>query len=304
MNTDRLCGRWSRWLHGVAVWSVLWSAGLVQEAHAERLVLRSTPSATVWVNGERRGKTPLDLRLPVGRHHLELRHPNRLTWTSHVILPSRSELTLRVRLEERSGDGAVGQKEEGKEDGKEDGSPRLEEPLPRQGSPFPKPESSGLLIAQSTPSGAQVFQGERMLGRTPLLASLPIGTHVLRFVLDGHKSIEKSINIQPSISSRLSIRFEGGGRETKDAGDGAVQQDGQGSQTQFVVLSNPTGAKVTLNGRYMGQTPVISGGLAVGNYLLRVESEGFSPYTRRIRISEGQEIRLKVLLIPRVRRKK
>ncbi len=61
---------------------------------------------------------------------------------------------------------------------------------------------------------------------------------------------------------------------------------------------------MTLNGRYLGQTPVISGGLAVGNYLLRVEADGFSPYIRRIRISEGQEIRLKVLLIPRVRQKK
>lgn len=300
VNSELSRVRWFRGLSCVVVWSVLCSIWLFQEARAERLVLHATPRATVLINGESKGKTPLDLRLPAGRHHIELRHPERLTWTSHVILPSRADLTLRVRLEERGGDSVGARKEDPPEDSN---SPRLDEPLPRQSAPPPKPESSGLLIAQSVPSGAQVFQGERLLGRTPLLVSLATGGHVLRFVLDGYKSVERSINIQPSISSRLSVRLDGGG-SAKEPKDGAIQQDGQGSQTQFLVLSNPVGAKVTLNGRYMGQTPVVSAGLAVGNYLLRVESDGYSPYVRRIRILEGQEIRIKVLLIPRARRKK
>ncbi len=230
MNSDLFRVRWFRGLSCVVVWSVLCSIWLFQEARAERLVLHATPRATVLINGESKGKTPLDLRLPPGRHHIELRHPERLTWTSHVILPSRADLTLRVRLEERSGDSVGARKEDPPEDSN---SPRLDEPLPRQNAPFPKPESSGLLIAQSTPSGAQVFQGERLLGRTPLLVSLAIGTHVLRFVLDGHKSIE-AIHQHPTVDQLAAFDpIRRRGRGTKESGDGGFNKTAKAPKRSF-----------------------------------------------------------------------
>lgn len=278
--------------------NALFLGAWLPSARAETLLLRSTPRAVAYVDGERKGQTPIRLDLAAGRHHIELRHPKMLTWTSHLILPPRSQMTLGIRLERRGSEGTVAAREE-------DNPPttRLDEPLPRQSTPEPLPKSSGLLIARSVPSGASVYQGSRLLGRTPLLVNISMGTHRLRFELEGYNVAERMINIQPSISSRLLVRLQGGNRLRKGNGDTAIQQDGQGSQTQLLVLSNPPGAKVILNGRNMGLTPIVSAGLAPGVYSLRVQAKGFSPYIRTLRLAEGQELRLKVLLIPRSKKR-
>jgi hypothetical protein len=267
--------------------------GLPSVAFADRLTIQSVPSAALYLNGVSKGKTPLTLPLPAGRYHLELRRRGMLTWTTTLQMPSKTDITMRVRLEASEGDASA--------QGNDDNTPRpnLREPLP-QAPKEPLPESSGLLIANSTPNGAKVYREGQLLGRTPLLVNLDAGNHTLRFAMEGYASIEKQVMIRPAISSKLMIRFQGaGGRKAVEGGDTGLQEDGQGSQTQLVILSNPPGAKVVLNGRDMGYTPIVSAGLPVGMYDLRVLQDGYAPYTRRFKLAEGQQFRIKVLLVPK-----
>jgi hypothetical protein len=66
------------------------------EAATAKLVVGSRPSgATVSVDGEARGKTPLTLMVPAGEHKVALARERYATVTRSVDVPGRLEVTLR-----------------------------------------------------------------------------------------------------------------------------------------------------------------------------------------------------------------
>ena len=91
---------------------------------------------------------------------------------------------------------------------------------------------------KSEPSDAVVYRGETEIGRTPLTLELMEGMHELSVVREGFKAWDGVIQARPNIDQVLpTIRLEP-------------------ANARLTVRSIPTGANVTVNGRYRGQSPL------------------------------------------------
>jgi serine/threonine protein kinase len=135
-----------------------------------RLLVRSTPAdATVSINGETRGRTPLTVRdLPLG------------SYTIHVTRDGFAAEDRRLRLTAKSP------------------SASLVIPL-KQASPNRADErgSTGTILVQSRPAGAQVFVNDRLIGSTPLaIPELPAGPTAVRIEMDGYQPWVTTVGVK------------------------------------------------------------------------------------------------------------
>lgn len=69
----------------------------------------------------------------------------------------------------------------------------------------------GRLQVTSTPSGAEVWVGEKRLGETPLSETLPPGNYSVRVALRGHVAAAKTVTIAAGHAAEFSVALERGG---------------------------------------------------------------------------------------------
>lgn len=294
--------------HGIGVGWLLWMIGVLGSggvAWGEVLTINSVPSGgTVLVNGREQGRTPLRLELQAGRYHVEIRSPRMLTWTSYLILPQNGDIALKATLE---GQGTGKTLAEAYRDRKSGDKPlrEVEPSEARGGSEGVGSEdagslkATGLLQAYSEPMGATVMLEGRKLGETPLLVNLPVGSHTVSFSHEGYFSEEKTVEVKVTKSARVEVKMRPNGRPIPRVQDGS---EGTGEavsgDVQLTILSKPQ-ARVFLNGRDLGQTPLLTAGIAPGTYTLRLEEKGYVTHSRKIVLKEGQALKLDILLVPR-----
>lgn len=157
-----------------------------------RLLVRSTPvGAEVFINGERRGVTPLALRdLPLGSYAVRVTRPGFVPADARVVLdrgrPSRSiELAL-VRGSEpgtaTSSSGAA---------------------LRRSAPPV---TTTGSLVVETRPAGARVFVDGASVGVTPLsVLTMSAGAHQVRIELTGYMPIITTTTIEAGARARVAV---------------------------------------------------------------------------------------------------
>jgi hypothetical protein len=82
--------------------------------------------------------------------------------------------------------------------------------------------------------------------------------------------------------------------QEKPSGDSSV---GCGSSTSGCVmfLSEPQGADIYLDGKFVGNTPSMLT-LAVGSHELRIETRGFQPWTRSFEATAGSKVTIRATL--------
>ena len=156
----------------------------VPAVESGRLLVRSKPAgAGVVVDGQSRGVTPLALReLAFGAHRIEVSHPGHDTRQRRV--------TLSERRPERSVDFVL-------------------RPTTVPADATAAKNSTGSLQVASSPSGAQVFVDDNLIGTTPLLLSnVAAGSRQLRVELSGYKIWTTSVQIEPSARFRVSASLE------------------------------------------------------------------------------------------------
>lgn len=90
----------------------------------------------------------------------------------------------------------------------------------------------------SVPAGASVFVDQQPAGRTPTTVTLPRGNRQLRVELEGYQTWQQALNINPDTPFTLP----------------AIELQPQA--VEFRITSNPSGAQVTIDGTYQGQTPL------------------------------------------------
>jgi serine/threonine-protein kinase len=160
-----------------------------------RLVVRTRPSgARVEVNGRRRGTTPLTLTdLPYGRHTVRITQDGYTAAQRRVTLSARSPAqSVDVSLARTAGAAAP--------------ASRVSEP---SGTAF-----TGSVVVESRPVGAQVFLDGRGVGTTPLsIPNVPIGSHVVRLELSGHKRWSTPIRVVAGERVRVAASLEETGLE-------------------------------------------------------------------------------------------
>jgi hypothetical protein len=135
-------------------------------------------------------------------------------------------------------------------------------------------EFAGNLEISSTPSGALVYvDGESTGLRTPAVvrqvsANIP---HRVELDLAGHQpGVMDGVRVAEDSATEVSHTF--------------VKLGGALS-----ITSQPQGARVDLDGEYVGETPCIVAGVAYGRHELTMVKSGFAGYTRAIEVSKPND---------------
>ncbi len=132
----------------------------------------------------------------------------------------------------------------------------------------------------SEPPDAQVFSGEEMLGATPLTAQLPEGRHDIRIRAAGYKVWQDSIAVVAGEPQAVTgIRLEP-------------------ADATLFLASSPARANATVNGNFLGLTPLevpLTPGEATK---IRLFKQGYKPAARSVTAQSGEQKRLSVTLEP------
>jgi hypothetical protein len=137
----------------------------------------------------------------------------------------------------------------------------------------------------------------REVGLTPLaLRDLPIGAHTVRVVRAGYLAQERRVVLsarEPSQSvtfemSRSTTPVDGGASDPRPATPSTLGR----FSGALEVESRPAGARVFLDGKLLGTTPLTVPNVAAGSHAIRLERDGYSRWTASIRIVAGERNRV------------
>jgi len=125
----------------------------------------------------------------------------------------------------------------------------------------------GELEVGSEPSGAKVYVNGKEVGETPLvLKNLKLGRHQIRLVKEGYDPYE--------VSEVL-------GTERKKVT--ANMKKMIVKEANLEIRSDPPGAKVSLNGKEVGETPLVWA-VKPGRYLIEVHKEGYGGHEEWVEV--------------------
>ncbi len=155
-------------------------------------------------------------------------------------------------------------------------------------SPAPSraaPALEGRLLVRSSPGGARVSVDGRDAGIAPVtVRDLAAGTHVVRLAQEGYVPVERRVRIsadQPAQSIEVVLVATRAGR---DAVPATAPDRVTGS---LMVDSRPSGARVFVDNRLVGTTPMLIDAVDAGEHAVRLELEGFNPWSTSVRVAGG-----------------
>ncbi|MGE3521090.1 MAG: PEGA domain-containing protein, partial [Vicinamibacterales bacterium] len=156
------------------------------------------------------------------------------------------------------------------------------------------------LLVRSRPSGARVTLDGRAAGTTPLtLRDVRPGAHRVRIALRGYVTADRRVRIsaaQPAQSIDVNLVAARAARGAAPVGVRA-QAPERGSGT-LMIDSRPTGARVRVDGKLVGTTPMLMDAVSAGQHAVRLELEGFSAWTAAVTVSPGERARVSGSLEP------
>ncbi len=142
---------------------------------------------------------------------------------------------------------------------------------------IPEPMGFGFITVRTIPENVSVYLNERLIGITPLIEfQVPAGRHELKLVYKDTPPISQSITVNPLDTVSVFQRFENMGT--------------------LIINSSSSGAEVSLDGTYQGQTPLTIEDLPTGTYRLTVRKDGFETVTRTIEVVDGKATEIFVTL--------
>jgi len=171
------------------------------------------------------------------------------------------------------------------------------------------PDRSGRVLVRSTPSGATVFVDGKEQGTTPVaVRELARGEHRVRLEHGGYAPVERNIVItaaQPAQSiivplTEARATASGGTRPSTSVPTTSVSTTpvpttpatlGHYSGT-LVIESKPTGAKVYVDNKLAGTTPLSLPNLAAGSHAVRLERDGYRRWSSSVRVVAAERNRV------------
>jgi hypothetical protein len=155
----------------------------------------------------------------------------------------------------------------------------------------------------SAPRGAGVTINGRWRGRTPLtLNDVPFGGLDVRVVQPGYAAQTERVTLSSSTPSRtLSFKLQRSASAAKPAAakpatsKPAPRAETAGRESftgSIYVDSRPRGARVLLDGKQIGTTPMRIPDIAVGSHIIKLQLEDHSDWTTSTRVVSGQESRV------------
>lgn len=132
----------------------------------------------------------------------------------------------------------------------------------------------------STPSGAEIMVDGQVLGLTPYTAEVLEGEHELTLKLAAHKAWQNDLAVVAGQDMQIPS-------VTLERADGLV-----------FIRSQPSGANVTVNGEFRGQTPVEVALPPGRTHEVTLFRSGFNAASRRIETRPNEEQDITVPLVP------
>ena len=136
----------------------------------------------------------------------------------------------------------------------------------------------GSMNITSEPSGAEVSILGKVIGTTPRVTNpVPSAMYIVKFSLKGYEPAWLPVNVTP-------------GRQV-EAHIALVPEN-----ATVVIDSEPSGAHVQMNGREIGDTPVLLPDLALGSYSASVQMAGYTRREISWKVQNGRPILINVPL--------
>jgi hypothetical protein len=164
----------------------------------------------------------------------------------------------------------------------------------------------GRLVVRSDPSGALVTIGGRLLGETPVvLDDLPLGTHDVRVARPGHVPRTERVTLAAGSPTRsLSVTLQPGLPTTPTPAVAGIEAQSRGAtggvdprtRGSIDVDSRPRGARVLVDGRFVGHAPLRVADIAAGEHQITLELGGYHSATGRVQVEPGRAQPLRVTL--------
>ncbi len=168
--------------------------------------------------------------------------------------------------------------------------------------PAPAAAATGRIVVRSTPSNAQVTINGDWAGRTPFTADkLRFGAYSVRVVQDGYAVAERDVRLTASApASTVDVRLAR--RPTTTEAPPARRRAAAQPRTEtakppvflgsIYVDSRPRGARVTIDGKQVGVTPLRLADVGIGSHVVRLELNDHRAWTTSTRVAAGEEARV------------
>lgn len=130
-----------------------------------------------------------------------------------------------------------------------------------------------------TGDGADIYINDELIGRTSWKGRLASGSYMFESRKEGHRPYKMSYDI-----TRM------------DQGKNIQVQSPTPIYGSLVISSAPGKAKVSINGKPAGETPMFVSRQVIGTHTVAVELDGYKKQTRTVTVSEGQEANLSFTL--------
>ena len=148
--------------------------------------------------------------------------------------------------------------------------------------------ATGRLIVQSAPTGALVTVNGQYRGETPLtIRDIPLGAHTVQIARPGHIPWTDRVTLTSSAPARVVAADLQPGLDMNGRVTGSLYID-----------SRPRGARVMIDGRFVGTTPFRMPGLAAGRHDIRLELDGYRAALMPVSVAAGRESRVAITLDP------
>ena len=137
----------------------------------------------------------------------------------------------------------------------------------------------GSINITSEPAGAEVSILGKAWGTTPYMTKpVPSAMYIVKFALDGYEPAWLPVNVTPGRQVEAHVTL--------------VPEN-----ATVIIDSNPTGAHVQMNGKEIGDTPVLLPDLALGSYSASVQMQGYTRRDISWKVQNGRPILINVPLM-------
>jgi hypothetical protein len=150
---------------------------------------------------------------------------------------------------------------------------------------------AGRLLVRSRPTGALVTIDGRHLGETPVVArGLAPGTYAVRVAHPGHVPRTEKVTIRAAPAVRTLDVTLAPGLET------LLAASATSTRGAIDVDSRPRGARVIVDGRFVGLSPLRLADIGPGEHQVTLEMGGYRSATGRVRVDAGRTAQLTTTL--------
>jgi hypothetical protein len=169
-----------------------------------------------------------------------------------------------------------------------------ESPQPAPAARPPAPTAAGRIVVRSTPSNAGVMVNGEWSGRTPLtIDKLALGAYSVRVVQDRYVSETQDIRLTAGQPARtLTFRLERTPARAAATPPRAPASQASPMTGSIYVDSRPRGARVLIDGKAVGATPISVPDIRIGSHVVRLELDDHRPWTTSTRVSAGDTTRV------------